>query len=179
MKFWGWGIFIIGIVVIVWVSYCNEIVFKDLITYEGLWVSVYGVILTLIQVLQLKKTTEATEEAVIATRKQMDLILSISDISKHVVNLRFVKECVTNGKMELARLRLSDVKDFMSKIGYITDLTYDKNTYKRLVNSIEANMNSLEIEINSNQPVDRNVLSKDLESVASFLIDVENKLKSK
>ena len=30
-------------------------------TYEGLWISVYGVILTFIQVSRVKKTTEATE----------------------------------------------------------------------------------------------------------------------
>lgn len=79
-------------------------------TYEGLWISVYGVILTFIQVSRVKKTTEATEEAIKSTRTHVDHVLSISDISKHVAYLRFVKECITNDKMILDRLLRKDKK---------------------------------------------------------------------
>lgn len=150
-----------------------------ILTYEGLWISIFGVILTLIQVMKIKKTTDATEEAVISTRKQMNLVLSVSDTAKHVANIRFIKECITNDKLELARIRLSDVKDFMGRIGYIDDLEYDKSKYKKLINSLEANLNSIEQKINANQEVDKLVFCKDIERVATFLIDVENNLKSR
>lgn len=179
MKFWSIFIFIIGCVLIWSLRYITELEPSLILTYEGLWASISGVILTLWQVVQLKDTTKATKEAVKATRKQMDLILSVSDVSKHVANLRFVKEYLTSDKIEMARLRLGDVKDFMSKIGYIDDLDYDNYTYKRLINSLEANLNSIEQEMNKTQLIDKNVFCKDLEKVASFLMDVENKLKSR
>lgn len=150
-----------------------------ILTYEGLWISIFGVILTLIQVMKIKKTTDVTEEAVKSTRKQMNLVLSVSDTAKHVANIRFIKECITNDKLELARIRLSDVKDFMGRIGYIDDLEYDKSKYKKLINSLEANLNSIEQKINANQEVDKLVFCKDIERVATFLIDVENNLKSR
>lgn len=152
---------------------------NDILTYGGLWTSIYGLFLTFLQLMKLQKTTDATADAVKATREKMDLMLSISDISKHVVNLRFVKECVTNSKMELARLRLGDVKDFINKIGYIEGLKYDAQTYKWLINSLESNINSLEQEINKTQKVDKDILAKDLERVASFLMQIEYELKSK
>lgn len=179
MKFWSVFIFIIGCILIWMLKYISMLDTSQILTYEGLWASIFGVILTLWQVMQLKDTAKATKEAVKATRKQMDLILSVSDVSKHVANLRFVKEYMTNDKTEMARLRLGDVKDFMSKIGYIDDLEYDINTYKRLINSLEANLNSIELEINKTQLIDKNVFCKDLEKVASFLMDIENKLKSR
>lgn len=105
--------------------------------------------------------------------------MSVAQVAKNTSELRYVKECVTNGKMELARLRLGDVKDFMSAIGFIDDLDYDKSIYKKLVNTLESNLNSLEQEINKTQSLDKNVFSKDIEKVVSFLMEVENKLKSK
>lgn len=169
---------IVGLV-IVFIGYVINLDVTLIVTYVGLFVSVYGVILTLLQVMKIKKTTDATEEAVISTRKQMNLVLSVSDTAKHVANIRFIKECITNDKLELARIRLSDVKDFMGRIGYIDDLEYDKSKYKKLINSLEANLNSIEQKINANQEVDKLVFCKDIERVATFLIDVENNLKSR
>lgn len=179
MKLLSVGIFVLGLIVIGVSSHRIGMAISDIVTYAGLWTSIYGVILTFVQIMKIQRTTEATAKAIKDTRAQMDLVLSVSDVSKHVVNLRFIKECVTNNKMELARLRLGDVKDFMTKIGYIEDLKYDKHTYKRLINSLESNINSLEQDINNTQKVDKNIFAKDLESVVSFLMEVENKLKSK
>ena len=148
-------------------------------TYEGLWVSFYGVAMTFFQVLKLKDTAAATEIAVQETRKQMKLVLSVAQIAKNISDLRYVKECVTNDKLELARLRLGDIKDFMSEIGYIDGLDYDKNSYRKLVITLEGNLHSIEQDINGTQFIDKNVFSKELERVVSFLMEVENKLKSK
>lgn len=181
MKYWPiyLFVFIAGCVIIALVS-CNVGVTQSVVlTYEGLWVSAFGVVLTFIQVIKLKKTTEATELAVIETKAQMKLIISVAHIAKNVAELRYVKECITNGKMELARLRLGDIKDFISEIGYIDGLNFDRTNYKKLVNSIDANLYSLEQTINGTHNVDKDVFSRDIEKVVTFLIDIENKLKSK
>lgn len=170
---------IVGCLLIIYVGKIIILGLPITLTYLGLWISIYGVILTLVQVMKLKKITEATEEAIKTTRKQVNLILSVSDTAKHVANIRFIKEYITNDKVEMARLRLSDVKDFMSRIGYITDLEYDKNKYKKLINTLEANLNSLELDINRSQKLDKNIICTELEKVASFLTDIENNLKSK
>ena len=172
---WSILAFLIGAIVIGVFGVKENAVF----TYEGLWISVYGVLLTFIQVSRVKKTTEATEEAIKTTRTHMDHLLSISDISKHVAYLRFVKECVTNDKMEMARLRLGDIKDFMTKIGYIRDLDIDQYKHGRLINTLEANLNCLDQDINQTQKVDKVVFCNDLEKVASFLMSIENELKAK
>lgn len=113
------------------------------------------------------------------TKTQMKLILSVAHIAKNVAELRYVKECITNDKMELARIRLGDVKDFISEIGYIEGLCFDRVVYRKLVNSIDANLYSLEQTIHGTQKVDKDVFSRDIEKVVTFLIDIENKLKSK
>lgn len=181
MKFWFLylALFILGSILIAWLSFNAGDELSIILTYEGLWVSTYGVGLTFIQVIKLKKTTDATNDAVNETKTQMRLVLSVSHIAKNVAELRYVKECITNDKMELARLRLSDVKDFISEVGYIDGLNFDKSVYKKLVNSIDANLNSLEQTINDTQKVDKDVFSRDIEKVVTFLIDIENKLKSK
>ena len=172
-------VFLVGIIIIWFASNQFEVSTPDKLTYEGLWVSFYGVALTFFQVLKLKGTAAATERAINETKTQMKLVLSVAQVAKNTSELRYVKECVTNGKMELARLRLGDVKDFMSAIGFIDDIDYDKSIYKKLVNTLESNLNSLEQEINKTQSLDKNVFSKDIEKVVSFLMEVENKLKSK
>lgn len=181
MKFWFFYLilFITGCALIAWVSFSAGDELSIVLTYEGVWISAFGVVLTFIQVMQLKKTTEATEIAVNETKTQMKLILSVAHIAKNVAELRYVKECITNDKMELARIRLGDVKDFISEIGYIEGLCFDRVVYRKLVNSIDANLYSLEQTIHGTQKVDKDVFSRDIEKVVTFLIDIENKLKSK
>lgn len=178
MGFWTIFILIILSAIIIGIGILFHVGFWGIFTIEGLLFSVYGVVLTLIQVMHLQKITKATETAVKETRGHIKLVLSVAQTAKNVSDLRYVKECITNDKFELARLKLGDVKDFLSEIGYIEGLTYDKSLYKKLVNSMESNMYSLEQAIHGTQLVDKNIFCKDVERVVAFLIDVENKLKS-
>lgn len=151
----------------------------DIVTYEGLFTSVYGVILTFIQVWKLKSTADATNKAVEDTANKIDQMLSIAEASKYVTHLRSVKEYVTNGKLELARLRMHDIKDFMNHIAFIKNISYNKQTYKNLLGVLDSNLHSIDQALHAKSQIDIVVFDEDIERVVSFLSNIENQLKIK
>ncbi len=89
------------------------------------------------------------------------------------------KENINNGKYELAMLRLCEVKDFMMRIKYVSNITYNEEELSRLINMTILHLNNLNKQINKIKDIDKIVFCRDLENIASVLINLEYQLKNK
>jgi len=143
----------------------------DAITLYGFAVTIYAFVITIWQL-------TITGDIVKKTRNKIEHILSVSDVSTIKGYVRFIEECVRNGKYELANIRICDTKDFLAKIPTIQNINYDEKSLKKIKARVEDNMNALNRQIYDRFPLNTMTFIADMEELASFLDIILNQLKS-
>lgn len=176
-------IFLALLVVIIWLYYKytsqeQQTIF-NLATLLGFYVSIYGLVVTLWQIIALQNITKSTQSAVAQTREKIEQILSISDIAKIVTTIRLIEEYINSEKYELAKLRLCDVKDFMMRVEFIGKIELDIEEFGRLKKRVEIDLNSIDKQLSNKARLDKIIFCQDMEEIASMLSRIENQLKSK
>lgn len=151
----------------------------NLATLLGFYVSIYGLAVALWQIIALQNITKSTQLAVAETREKVEQILSISDLAKTVTIIRIIEEYINSEKYELAKLRLCDVKDFMTRVEFIEKIEFDKDDFGRLKKRVEIGLNNLDKQMGGKGRLDKVVFCQDMEEIASMLSRLENQLKSK
>ncbi|WP_289731409.1 hypothetical protein [uncultured Alistipes sp.] len=151
----------------------------NLSTLIGGYISAYGLFVAILQIFALQAITQSTQTAVKETKEKVEQILSISDLAKIVANIRFIEECINSDKYELAKLRLCDVKDFMTRVEFIKRIEFDREVFGRLKKRVEIGLSNLDKQINNKGKLDKIIFCQDMEEVATILSTLENQLKSK
>lgn len=148
-------------------------------TLIGLYISLYGFFIAIYQIIAIKNTTEETQKAIKETRTKIDHLLSLADCTKSIATIRTIKENINNEKYELAMLRLCEIKDFMMRIKYVSNITYDESELNKLINMVILHLNNLNKQINNIKDIDKIVFCRDLENAATVLTNLEYQLKNK
>lgn len=81
--------------------------------------------------------------------------------------------------MSLHKLRLCDVKDFMTRVEFIKRIEFDREEFGRLKKRVEIGLSNLDKQINNKGKLDKIIFCQDMEEVATILSTLENQLKSK
>lgn len=150
----------------------------DDISVVGSSVSLVALLITLCQIIKTKSVVEQTKDAVSLARKQIDTVLTVSDMSKIAEYVRFINRCLLDEKYEIAHLRLCDVKDFMVTVSSMTNVQYNSKDYKRLYDLVESDLDYINQRILNMVDIDTVTISKDLESVVSFVNSLASRIKS-
>lgn len=150
----------------------------DDISVVGSSVSLVALLITLCQIIKTKSVVEQTKDAVSLARKQIDTVLTVSDMSKIAEYVRFINRCLLDEKYEIAHLRLCDVKDFMATVPSMTNVQYNSKDYKRLYDLVESDLDYINQRILNMVDIDTVTISKDLESVVSFVNSLASRIKS-
>ena len=137
-----------------------------------------ALLITLCQIIKTKSVVEQTKDAVSLARKQIDTVLTVSDMSKIAEYVRFINRCLLDEKYEIAHLRLCDVKDFMVTVPSMTNVQYNSKDYKRLYDLVESDLDYINQRILNMVDIDTVTISKDLESVVSFVNSLASRIKS-
>lgn len=182
-KIWFSSIFIILLVTIlilyhIYIPLEERTIFNFVTLISG-YISAYGLIVAIVQILVLQNITKSTRQAINETKAKINQLLSIADLAKTIAILRIIQEYINNDKYEHAKIRLCDVKDFMTRIEYIKDLDYNKEVFKKLRKRIEINLSNLDKQISNNIVINKIIFCSDMEEIASMLSKLENQLKTK
>lgn len=157
---------------------CSKEMVYDAVSVVGSAVSILALFITLIQISKTKSVVEQTNEAVLQTRKRIDTLFNVSDISRVIGYLRSIDQSLKAGKYETAHLRLCDVKDFMVKIPLVNDLQYSPDEFKYLYRKIESDLGAINQKLIDDMAVNASIVCEDLEEVASFMNNIVTQLKS-
>lgn len=183
IKIWVGLIFLVLLALIIWLYHIytmgDQRTIFNLATLLGFYVSIYGLAVALWQIFALQNQAEQVQKTITETRTKIDHILSLSDCAKSIGTIRTIKENINNGKYELAMLRLCEVKDFMMRIKYVSNITYNEEELNKLINMTILHLNNLNKQINKIKDIDKIVFCRDLENIASVLINLEYQLKNK
>lgn len=165
--------------IIVWLSVGFGLIRLDsAITLVGSLLSFTGIILTLMQVYGVRKSTEAINDAVTENARAIERIAHIYDISRHAQMIAELHSYLTSKKWELAHLRLVEINIIMSGIKEnYRQFNIELNEINPLLSCIAEDLRSLNDAIHKSGVVDPITIVNHLEELSPFLNKICNKIK--
>lgn len=154
---------------------------SDLITYYGLFLGLYGLWLTYLQIASLKESSEKAQIAVSISLLRINQVLSVAELSKGLKIVQEIQVFIRHGKHELALLRMKDLKHLLIAIKSNQDLS--EYTHAAIYNK---HITDLGIDINNTNDVllgqnkrhlNFSKVNQNLEDISTVLAEFETKLK--
>jgi hypothetical protein len=152
----------------------------NLVTILGTYVSIFGLFVAYIQILSVKKIAEFTEQKMQETKERINLILSVSDISKAVKITEEAQMFLKYKSYPLALLRLKDLKSVIIQASTIPGLNHFIETehYQILKSKLFDDINNLsDFTSEHKKKINFSIINSDLEQISSILFEFENHLK--
>jgi len=147
----------------------------------GTYVSIFGLVVAYIQISSVKRIAKLTEEKVQETKEKMNLILSVSDISKAIKVAEEAQIFLKHESYQSAFLRLKDLKSVIIQASMIPTLNQFSSTddYLGLKSKLFDDINNLSDFISGHKKkINFSIINSDLEQISSILIEFENHLKA-
>lgn len=146
----------------------------------GIGLTLFGVIITIVQIYKLKSLNEATKLAVEETTKKVEKIVSIQNLSICGELIETIQENIRNNKFEVANLRIKDLQDKIIEILEITILPATNTIIQNLQEQQrKLNVDKYEIQrsliIDNGKSLKKETLIDNLNQMAESI----SKLKSK
>jgi len=152
------------------------------VTIFGTALSFIGLILTFIQVRSVKETSELTKQEVTSTIEKLNLILTVSDVSKASQIIEIVQGYLRDNKFELAYFKMKDLKGFLIQIKHLKDLPsyIEINQFDQSLQNFNIDLTSINTSItNVGKSINRNAIINNLENLSTILSTLTNTVKYK
>lgn len=176
-------VFIIGSIIISLIYFNLKSELKNIVnffTLYGTFASLFGLWLAYLQIQSIKETSEETKKAVEDSLVRINQVLSISEISKASKVIQEIQTSILHEKSELALIRMKDLKQILIQVKYNRDLTeYTSiNSYIQHITDLSIDINNVnDLLLGKKTGVNFSKVNQNLESLATVLIEFENKLK--
>lgn len=174
---------IFGIVAIaIVISYFKETdrTLPNYATVIGTIFSIIGLAIAYVNIVALKDASEEVSKNVKSALKKVQQINSVSDISKAIKTIHEVQQFIRDSKIELAHLRMLDVKFMLLRFSSLEQLhsMVSEQNYIDLVINFGIDLNSLNgFIMMPKRKVDFAKINNNLEGLSTHLSEFENKLK--
>lgn len=184
-RFWAILLFVLGTVVI----YClfinlsdHEITVANAFTLFGTYFSLYGLVVAYLQIQSIKGISTETKDAVDASAKKVNQIISVSELSKSNKVVQEIQIYLQDNKFELALVRMKDLKAILIQIQYnehLADYVNDK-LYNVNITDLATDMNNLYDHMTGGKKgINFSKLNQNMENLSTTLSQFENQLKYK
>lgn len=119
-------------------------------TLFGTYFSLYGLLIAYLQIKSIKETSKETQKAVNESTIRINQVLSISELSKSNKIIQEIQTSLQNDKLELALIRMKDLKSILIQIKYNEDLLEYTNAqlYNQNITELGGDINNLHDQIN-------------------------------
>lgn len=151
----------------------------DIVSAIGSIASLIGLPIAILQIKSVKDMTAATRTAVEDTKAQLDLNLSISDLSKAIKLAEQIQVYLGHQKYEMAHTRLQELRALL--VHFRGNTTFVKQTnqeeYANRLKDIGIHIINLYDAVFKERVIRIAVINRTLESVIEMLIAFEHKLR--
>ena len=184
-RFWSIFFFVGGtfIIVLIFINLeSSQKTVANAFTLFGTYLSLYGILIAYLQIQSIKETSEKTKRAVEESSNRINQILSVSDLSKSNKVIQEIQYFLQNDKVELALLRMKDLKAILIQIKFNEDLIEytENNLYNQNITDLGADINNLHDQITgAKKGINFSKVNQNLERLSTILAELENKLKYK
>lgn len=176
-------IILTGIIVASLILFFVEKEKRDLLAYVAVFgtiASIVGLILAYIQILSLRDTSDTIKKEVEKTIKRVDVIVSISDISKTKTLIEDIQTYLRSKNYYGAIIRMGDLKEALVSAKYTIGLENIQKTtnYKNCVMNTGIDISSInDYLIKRETEPDVTSIMKNLESTKQLLVNYNNIIK--
>ena len=133
-------------------------------------------VITLLQVISIRKTSEATKIAIKEYSNRAEQLIFVSSISKYIRIIREVKTHINHDEYPEALLRLNDIKDFISSFDISQIILVNRS---RILTTLAVDIGNLEdVLYRGKSGVSMRDISQNLEELIEALFNVENTIKT-
>ena len=144
----------------------------------GILVSGIGLIIAIHQICRMRKTSEAVQEGVIKSQRQIRQTLDSNEIGRAIKNLEQAIDFVSREEYGHALTRMMDVKSMVENEDIInTFLTptnrSDFDYHKRRFNE---SFKTVATDIKYPNSIDRKMVQNSLTDIHNYLLQIENKI---
>jgi hypothetical protein len=149
----------------------------EILAAVGSVASLFGLVIAIVQILAVKKVTDATHTAVKETKVQLIGRISLADVAKATRVVEQIQTQLVNKKFELAHLRLQDLRAMLMQF-QAGHLLKDSATgqYDELLKTVGIHSENLYAAIYKNKTIDITVINHTLQGVIDILVTAENDL---
>jgi hypothetical protein len=153
---------------------------NNFISILGTYLELYGLTITILEILEVRKVTTQIELSVQETKKKFQSIFSLSDISRSSKTIAEIQSYLGNNQMQMAYLRLKDLQKVLieSDIRTLFNLLNDAETVQICCAKVFSDIDDLHSCIYHNGVVDRNAVSQNLEKLSRMFTTLEEKIKN-
>lgn len=151
----------------------------DYISGFGSIASIYAIIVAIIELKSVKKTTEETKAAVNNRLKEINHFLSYADVERHVEMCASITPYLQGVQYEAAALRLEELKKILLEIKNNKAFT-EKSSYdiSQMVARIGTDITALRSKWTSKEDINSATVITHVIEVSTFLQEISSKLKN-
>lgn len=180
-------VFVGGLVFLTWLFwYTVDGVQRNLInlfTVYGTYISVFGLVIAYIQLVQVKDAAQKTMIAVEENAKNISRILSVSDLSKSIKTIHEIQGFIAIKKYDLAILRMKDLRLALITVQHsqnIIENAKQNEIYSRHLTTLGIDIQALNDFVNTYKTgVNFSKVYQNLDSLEAFIGNFENEIKYK
>jgi len=147
----------------------------------GTFLSLYGLYLAYVQILDIKRINEGINIAVTDSLNRINQVLSVSELSKANKIIQEIQTSNLNDKYELSLLRMKDLKYILIQIKSNVELNIYTATdvYNKNITDLTIDIHNLNYLVlgKKKNGVNSTKLNSNLEELSTILTEFENKLK--
>ncbi|PXV61897.1 hypothetical protein CLV62_12452 [Dysgonomonas alginatilytica] len=149
-------------------------------TMFGTLLSLWGICLAYMQIHSVKETSEKIQSEVANSIKEINEFFSFSDISTTIERIREIHNYIIINKIELALLRMKDLKIQLINIHSNSKLgTYiDCDAFKLLIRDINLDISHIHDHLLRDKNVNLSMVNKHLETTSTSLEEIVSKIKN-
>lgn len=151
----------------------------DYISGLGSIASIYAIIVAIIELKSVKKTTEETKTAVNDKLKEINHFLSYADVERHVEMCKSIAPNIQGMQYEAAALHLEELKKVLFEIKNNNTFT-EKSSYdiNQMVIRIGTDITALRRKWISHEDINSATIITHVNEVSTFLQEISTKLKN-
>lgn len=176
--------FIVGVILIGFVFFTlkdTEQTVVNFFTLFGTFLSLFGLGVAYIQILDIKNINEGIQLAVSDSLKRINQVLSVSELSKANKIIQEIQTSNLNQKYEISLLRMKDLKHILIQIKSNAELNIytETDVYNNNITDLNIDINNLNFLVlgKKKNGVNSTKLNSNLEELSTILSEFENKLK--
>lgn len=151
---------------------------SDYISGVGSVASLYGILITLWQLKQVKSAANAAKNSVEKKMKEIDSFLTFADTKRHIEICNSLNLYLSREEYEAATIRLEQLREVLVNLKHSKDLSYDEmNSASIHTLNLGTDIQSLRKHLAGTSKLDLDVMFSHVSNVCDFLENVSSKIK--
>lgn len=146
----------------------------------GTYASIFGLAITLIQVVAVKEIAKITSQTINETKNRIQIGISIADVSEAAKLIQEVDSYLGTNRFEIARIRITDLRDKL--IQFKSNESFKKivklEEIDEIISFLNLHLANLYEQIYSEENITYNSkeLSSELQKIGTYLQDFKNNI---